>query len=428
MTRRGALAALAVGAAGVAAAACTTGDKSSTTGAAASKSAEPTAKLTFTPALDAQDAPSPTATFSVKVDKGQLNPDVKLTNARGTVVTGALSEDRTTYTITEPLGYGNTYTWSGSAIGEDRKTVPVQGSFTTLNPQQQVNVVINVADGQEVGIAVPLILKFDSTVTDKKAVEKALTVKTTPETEGSWAWLPEDNGSRAHWRSKDYFAPGTKVSMVGKLYGLDHGDGAYGAADVTSDFTIGRSQIVKADATSFKIDVVRDGAVLMTLPCSYGSGDLDRNVTRSGIHVVSEKHEDFYMSNPAAGYFNIRERFAVRISNNGEFIHANPETTGVQGSSNVTNGCINLSLDNAQRYFDTAIYGDPVEVTNTRIELSQADGDIYDWTFSWDDWKSMSALQGEVTSSSAPATPSGAPQLSGISTTTPQPATQGRTG
>ncbi|MGZ8178475.1 L,D-transpeptidase [Williamsia sp. SKLECPSW1] len=428
MTRRGALAALAVGAAGVAAAACSTGDKGSTTGAAASKSAEPTAQLVFTPALDDKDAPSPTATFSVKVDKGQLNPDVKLTNTRGTVVTGSLSEDRTTYTIDEPLGYGNTYTWSGTAIGDDRKTIPVQGSFTTLNPEQQINVVINIADGQDVGIAAPLILKFDSTVTDKKAVEKALTVTTTPATEGSWAWLPEDNGSRAHWRSKDYFAPGTKVAMVGKLYGLDHGDGAYGAADVTSNFTIGRSQIVKADATSFKIDVVRDGSVLMTLPCSYGSGDLDRNVTRSGIHVVSEKHEDFYMSNPAAGYFNIHERFAVRISNNGEFIHANPETTGVQGSSNVTNGCINLSLENAQRYFNTAIYGDPVEVTNTRIQLSAADGDIYDWTVSWDDWKSMSALQGEVTESSAPATPSGAPQLSGISTTTPQPATQGPTG
>ncbi|MCP2175255.1 L,D-transpeptidase [Williamsia maris] len=429
LTRRGALAALAVGAVGVTAAACSKSDNGgSSTGAAASESAEPTAEISYLPKSDSDANPSPTAEFAVKVSKGQLNPDVKLTNARGTVVTGALSEDRSTYTVTEPLGYGGTYTWSGSAIGEDRKVVPIEGTVTTLTPQEQVNVVVNIADGQEVGIAVPLILKFDSTVSDKKAVERALTVTTTPPTEGSWAWLPEDNGSRAHWRSKEYFAPGTKVSMRAKLYGLNHGDGAYGAADVTSDFVIGRSQIVKADATSFKIDVMQGSNVLMTLPCSYGSGDLDRNVTRSGIHVVSEKHEDFYMSNPAAGYFNIRERFAVRISNNGEFIHANPETTGVQGSSNVTNGCINLSLDNAQQYFNVAIYGDPVEVTNTRIPLSEADGDIYDWTFSWDDWKAMSALEGEVTSSTAPATPSNAPQLSGISTTPPAPARQGPTG
>jgi hypothetical protein len=141
--------------------------------------------------------------------------------------------------------------------------------------------------------------------------------------------------------------------------------------------------------------------------------------------VVSEKHADFYMSNPAAGYSNVHERYAVRISNNGEFIHANPSTTGVQGSSNVTNGCINLSLDSAQQYFNTAIYGDPVEVTGTSIQLSYADGDIWDWAVDWDTWVSMSAMpppnappaQTSIPST-APATPTDAPTLSGTPTTT----------
>ena len=233
----------------------------------------------------------------------------------------------------------------------------------------------------------------------------------------------QDRGDGEVWKGVFYntvpapvssIASGT-VTFAGELEGygkvvvLDHGDGAYGAADVTSDYVVGRSQIVKADAGSHQIVVVRDGATLMTLPCSYGQGDVDRNVTRSGIHVVSEKHEDFYMSNPAAGYFNVHERWAVRISNNGEFIHANPETVGVQGASNVTNGCINLSLENAQQYFNTAIFGDPVEVTGTRIDLSEADGDIFDWTYDWPTWKSMSAIKGEPRTASAPATPKGAP-------------------
>jgi hypothetical protein len=85
----------------------------------------------------------------------------------------------------------------------------------------------------------------------------------------------------------------------------------------------------------------------------------------------------------------------VRISNNGEFIHANPESVGAQGSSNVTNGCINLSPEDAQTYFPTALYGDPVEVTGTSIPLSAADGDVYDWTIPWDKWKTMSALEGD---------------------------------
>ena len=91
--------------------------------------------------------------------------------------------------------------------------------------------------------------------------------------------------------------------------------------------------------------------------------------------MVTEKYEDFYMTNPAAGYSNVHERFAVRISNNGEFIHCNPNSLGAQGNTNVTNGCINLNLENAQQYFNSAIYGDPVEVTGTSIDLSYADGD-----------------------------------------------------
>ncbi len=402
-TRRAVLAAAGVSAIAVVAACSTDSGSKKPSGPR-----QPTVGLTFTPALDAP-APNPTLTFSVRATGGVLNPDVKLINPAGHAVPGTLSDDRTTFTVSEPLGYATKYTWAGSAIGYDRVKRTIDASFSTLAPKEKIGVVVNIADGQEVGIAAPIILKFGGTVQDKAAVEKALTVTTHPETEGSWAWLGEDNGSRIHWRTREYFKPGTKVHVTAKFYGLDHGDGAYGESDMTSDFVIGRSQVVKADAGSHQIVVERDGGTLMTLPCSYGQGDVDRNVTRSGIHVVSERHADFYMSNPAAGYFNIRERWAVRISNNGEFIHANPETVGVQGASNVTNGCINLSLSNAEQYFATAIYGDPVEVTGTRIELSEADGDIFDWAIPWTTWKSWSAVKGEVTSKSAPATPKGAP-------------------
>ena len=153
-----------------------------------------------------------------------------------------------------------------------------------------------------------------------------------------------------------------------------------------------RRQVVKSDATSHRIQVITDGGVLFDFPCSYGEADKPRNVTRSGTHVVTEKYADFWMSNPAAGYSNVHERWAVRISNNGEFIHANPASSGAQGNTNVTNGCINLSTDNAQQYFQTAIYGDPVEVTGTSIQLSYADGDIWDWAVDWATWVSMSAL------------------------------------
>ncbi|WP_285184674.1 Ig-like domain-containing protein [Rhodococcus sp. MEB041] len=365
------------------------GTPGSSESAAPTTEAAPVAAVTYAPAAGATDV-SPTAPISVSVANGTFEA-VSLTTADGRAVAGTLDPAKTTFTVTEPLGYDAVYTWAGTAVGSDGKPVPVEGTLGTVAPQSITSVSTNIGDGQEVGVAAPIILKFDDAIVDKKAVEKALTVTTNPPTAGSWAWLPDDGGSRVHWRPQNYWAPGTTVDVSAKLYGVNYGGGAYGDSDVTVNFTIGRSQVVIADATSHRMQVVRDGQTVMDIPVSYGEGNEDRNVTRSGIHVVTEKYEDFLMSNPPY-YENVRERWATRISNNGEFIHANPLTTGVQGSSNVTNGCINLSTEDAQTYFQMAVYGDPVEVTGTRIDLSAADGDIYDWAIDWPTWQSMSAL------------------------------------
>ncbi|ORB25176.1 L,D-transpeptidase [Mycolicibacterium moriokaense] len=412
VSRRHALAALAVGVIAPGALAACSKQSSPTTPGEASAPSAPT--LSFEPADSTADV-VPTAPIGVKVSDGWFQR-VKLTNPEGKVIAGALNRARTAFNVTEPLGYGVEYTWDGSVVGRDGKAVPVSGSFSTVVPTTQVNGRFQLADGQVVGVAAPIIIQFDASISDKASVERALKVTTEPKVEGSWAWLPDEvGGSRVHWRTKEYYPPGTKVHVDARLYGVPFGDGAYGAQDSTLTFEIGRRQVVKAEASSHRIQVLDGaGAVIMDFPCSYGEGDVDRNVTRSGIHVVTEKYEDFYMTNPAAGYANIRERFAVRISNNGEFIHANPASSGAQGNSNVTNGCINLSTEDAEQYFNTAIYGDPVEVTGTRIQLSYADGDIWDWAIPWDEWKSMSALTSEASPagipSTAPATPSGAPQ------------------
>ncbi|WP_342228758.1 L,D-transpeptidase family protein [Mycobacterium avium subsp. hominissuis] len=403
----------------------------------AEKKEQPALRLKYQPADAAQNV-VPTAPVSVEVSDGWFQ-QVTLSNSSGKAVAGTFNSDRTVYTTTEPLGYDQTYTWSGSAVGHDGKTVAVAGKFSTVSPSKKISGAFQLADGQTVGIAAPIILQFDAPISDKAAVEKALTVTTNPPVEGSWAWLPDEaQGARAHWRTREYYPAGTTVNVQAKLYGLPFGDGAYGAEDISLNINIGRRQIVKAEVSSHRIQVIRDEGVIMDFPCSYGEADKARNVTRNGIHVVSEKYADFYMSNPAAGYSHVHERWAVRISNNGEFIHANPASAGAQGNTNVTNGCINLSTSDAEQYYQSAIYGDPVEVTGSSIQLSYADGDIWDWAVDWDTWVAMSALppptahppstQIPVT---APVTPSNAPTLSGTpttSTTTPAstgPATPG---
>ncbi len=411
VSRRRALTAFAVGVVAPGVLAACTSRPGTMAGA---PTAPPSPSLAFEPADDATDI-APTAPVGVEVKDGWFQR-VALANPEGKVIAGALNRDRTAFRITEPLGYGVEYSWSGSVVGRDGKAVPVSGAFTTINPDNQVNGQFQLADGQVVGVAAPVIIQFDASISDKASVEKALKVTTDPPVEGSWAWLPDEvGGSRAHYRTKEYYPPGTKVNVDAKLYGVPFGDGAFGAQDISLNFEIGRRQVVKAEASSHRIQVLdQGGAVIMDFPCSYGEGDLPRNITRSGIHVVTEKYEDFYMSNPAAGYSNAHERFAVRISNNGEFIHANPSSAGAQGNTNVTNGCINLSTEDAQQYFGSAIYGDPVEVTGTSIELSYSDGDIWDWAVPWDEWVAMSALSPQNPPPgiplTAPATPSDAPQ------------------
>ncbi|MGH3785737.1 MAG: L,D-transpeptidase [Pseudonocardiaceae bacterium] len=352
----------------------------------------PQAKVSTLPGDKAAEI-NPTLPVSVQVTEGVLQ-QATLTNPDGKAVAGAMSPDRRSWTATEPLGYGKTYTWSGTATGADGLSVPITGSFSTVEPRRQPRATLNIGDGATVGIAAPIILQFDDHVSDKAAVERALQVQASVPTEGSWAWLPDDNGgSRAHYRTREYWQAGTQVIVNAKLYGVAYGDGSYGKQDLTSTFTIGRAQVVKADVSSHRMIVIRDGQEVMNFPASYGLGSDPNRHTTNGIHVVMNKAQRVLMTSRRYGYFNLPMYWAVRVSNNGEFIHANPASAGAQGSVNITHGCVNLSTANARKYFESAIFGDPVEVTNSPTAMSAADGDIYDWTVPWDEWLAKSSLR-----------------------------------
>nr|WP_307831896.1 Ig-like domain-containing protein [Prauserella cavernicola] len=352
--------------------------------------AAPAAKVEAQPGDGATDV-APRDPVTISVTEGTIE-QVLLTNPAGDGVEGELSEDKRSWTITEPLGYDKTYTWSGSAVNTDGKATPITGSFDTVAPATTLGGRLNVGDGNTYGIAMPISLTFDEPVKDKAEVEKALTVETTPKTEGSWAWLEGDTS--VHWRPKDYWQPGTEVSVKAMIYGVPIGDGAYGEADVTSNFTIGRSQVVKANTQTHRMQVFRDGQQVADYPASFGLDSDPGRVTRSGTHVVMSKHSQYFMNNPGYGYTDFEVAWAVRISNNGEFTHAAPWSVGDQGNTNVSHGCVNLSDSDAKEYYDSALMGDPVEVEGSTQQLGPKDGDYHDWTYSWQDWLSMSALEG----------------------------------
>ncbi|MBN9100853.1 MULTISPECIES: Ig-like domain-containing protein [unclassified Pseudonocardia] len=387
------LAVIAVGSLGVVTAATAEGGRTTIAVPAAAQPAAvtaPAAVISYTPAAGAAGVqPATKATATVR--DGAFD-SVTLTDDDGKPVAGEFNADKTVWSSTAPLAYGASYTWGGSATGANGAAVPLQGSFATTKPSKRIRGTINIGDGRTVGIAAPIRIQFNDHVADRAAAERALKVETSVPVEGAWGWLPDEGGgSRVDWRPKVYWPANTKVTVTANLRDVFYGGGAVGAANLTSTFQIGRAQIVKADAKSFRMIVIRDGQQVFDFPASYGlASDPQRN-TRSGVHVVSEKFTDKRMVSQQYGYDSV-EKWAVRMSNNGEFIHANPNSAAAQGSANVTHGCVNLSIDNAKAYYDTALYGDPVEVTNTPIQLSARDGDIWDWTLSWDKWKALSAL------------------------------------
>ena len=343
--------------------------------------------LAVQPAAGTKDF-APGDPVKVTVTSGEIQ-SVALANAEGKQVAGALSADKHTWTTTEPLGYGKTYTWSGTATGTDGKQVPLSGSFSTVTPKHQISGSLNVGDSQTYGVAIPIALTFSSQVTDKAAAERALSVETTPKTEGSWAWLSD---TEVHWRPKAYYQPGTKVTVKANIYGVKVGAGTYGKSDVSASFTIGRSQIVKGDTTTHRMQVIRDGVQIADYPVSYGLDSDPGRVTHSGTHVVMSRYPTYSMSNPRYGYTDVNVPWAVRISNNGEFIHGLASSVWAQGKKNISHGCLNLSPPNAKIYYDGVLTGDPVEITGSTQQLSAKDGDYADWTYSWDDWAKLSAL------------------------------------
>ncbi|MDK8436529.1 MULTISPECIES: Ig-like domain-containing protein [unclassified Brevibacterium] len=309
----------------------------------------------------------------------------------------AAPDDATAWISDYDLVADSTYEVAATATTEDGQehefTTTVNVGASDSSPMAVRTVL---SDDQTVGVAAPIILTFGSTVSKeyRDDVEHRLSVKVTDKdgkkrkVKGSWAWLPDDPESRLHFRPKDYWPAHSKVSVDAPLKNVPTGESSVGQNDLSLDFEIGREQVVEASAKTHRMTVTRDGKEIMDFPASLGA---QKSPSYNGIHVVMAKAADYTMTSQQWDY-ETDVKWAVRIHNNGEFVHAAPWSAGSQGSANVSHGCINLSTERAKEYYDSAIYGDPVEITGSDVSLSTEASDISDWVYDWDDWKKLSAL------------------------------------
>jgi lipoprotein-anchoring transpeptidase ErfK/SrfK len=357
----------------------------------------PQAQLALSLADGAVDV-SPATPLELTVSGGDLG-EVTVTDSSGTQVAGEVTPApdnaaKAVWAPVDPLAYGTSYTVTATATNAADDETTTTSTFTTVTPATLSTPSIGPLDGTTVGVGMPIRVYFDDPVADQAAVESHLRVTTSTPTDGVWSWV---NASEVHFRPSTYWPAGTQVELDADLYGVSFGDGVWGEKDRAVSFSIGEKHVSVADAAAHTLTVYDSDQVVQSYPMSAGS---NQNPTHNGAHIVLEKFDAITMDSStfglavdAPGGYRTDVRYATRISNNGEFVHAAPWSVRSQGSANVSHGCINLSTERAQWFYGFSQPGDVVEVVNSiGGTLTRADGDIYDWAISWEDWKAGSAL------------------------------------
>ena len=355
---------------------------------------EPTpAVLEMTPA-DLAAGVLPNAPVTVRASSGTVGA-VTLVDAKGDTVPGKADSDGT-WTATDLLRPSTAYTLTVAATGLDGTATSTISTFTTLKPKVTATYGL-IPNGGTVGVGMPVIVQFGSGVVTKAQraeVEKRVKVTSVPKQAGAWGWL--DN-RQLMWRPRDYWIPGTKVTVSTPLHGLQTGDGKWIAGDDRTSFTVGSSMISTVDMKAHTMTVRRGGAVIRTIPVSTGKpGPLTE--TRFGTKVIIERNSAITMDSATVGipkgdpnYYKIDTKWNLRVTWTGEFLHSAPWSTNAQGSQNVSHGCTNMSPANAEWMFNSSKMGDLVKFTGSPRAFRPTEG-IGVWVYDFAGWKAQSAL------------------------------------
>ena len=212
--------------------------------------------------------------------------------------TGAIAGDGSMWKADDRLEPGTTYTVKASVSGDDGELVTKRQKFTTqdLTLDQQTYASVAPLPGETVGVGMPVIVTFDVPVTDRAAMEKHMTVTSTPEQPGTWNWISDNV---VHYRPKKYWKAGTKVDVDLDVNGVNAGNGIYGQEDREVNFAVGDAHIYKVDMNTHQMKVFSNGKLLRTLPIT--TGEQPKFTTRSGIKVIMEKFDSKRMNSETVG-------------------------------------------------------------------------------------------------------------------------------
>ncbi|KDF00116.1 hypothetical protein Y900_014500 [Mycolicibacterium aromaticivorans JS19b1 = JCM 16368] len=228
----------------------------------------------------------------------------------------------------------------------------------------------NPVNGAMVGVAKPIIINFARPIANRPMAEQAIHISSVPPVPGAFYWLTD---TQVRWRPYNFWPAGTIVNID--------------ASGAKSSFRVGDAVVATADNATHQMTITRNGKLEQTFPMSMGKPGHD---TPNGTYYVLEKFPDIVMDSATYGVpsdspdgYKVHVKLAVRIDNQGNFVHSAPWSVGDQGKRNVSHGCINLSQANAQWFYDNFGSGDPIIVKNSVGTYNKPDGaDDWQWQLS----------------------------------------------
>jgi lipoprotein-anchoring transpeptidase ErfK/SrfK len=228
--------------------------------------------------------------------------------------------------------------------------------------------------GQVVGVAHPVVVTFAAPVANRLAAERAIAITSAPQMSGKYEWLGSD-----------------VVQWVPDRFWPAHSTVALSVGSLATNFATGPAVVGVADVSAHTFTVTVDGvdagppSALPSphhrphwgepgvFPASMGRPEYPTPVD---TYTVLSKERAVVMDSSSVGIpvdapdgYHLTVDYAVRITSRGLFVHSAPWAVNSLGYENVSHGCISLSPEDAEWYFDTVNVGDPVIVRENNLEV-----------------------------------------------------------
>lgn len=228
------------------------------------------------------------------------------------------------------------------------------GAAVAALPESLPVATISPSGGPAVGVGMPVTVTFSRPVADRGRAERTIefsSPKMTKAPAGTFSW-PADN--------KMQFTPST--------YWPTHSSIMVSVGGVKQSFETATATLGVASISGHTFTVSIDGQVVKTMPASMGK---PKHPTPVGSFTAMSKENPVVMDSRTIGIplndpegYKLTVYYAVRVTSGGVYVHAAPWSVAQQGSSNVSHGCINLSTDNAQWYYNQVNIGDPIIINS----------------------------------------------------------------